>query len=50
MVEEVKGIIHRVDDRYGQYELTTTDGYVCMYMFDTLKYEYFKPDEVSELE
>jgi hypothetical protein len=48
MIEEIKGTPCKVDDRYGEYELTTKDGYICIFMYDTCEYEYFKPEEVED--
>ena len=48
MIEKVKGTVHLVNGkRHGQFETETKDGYICMWMFDSVDYEYFKPSDIS---
>jgi len=42
MLEKEK--LYIINERVGQYELTTTDNYNCFYMSDTMEYEYFSPE------
>jgi hypothetical protein len=37
----VKNKRYKVYNRIGQYELTTTDNRICLFMDDTYNYEYF---------
>jgi len=44
---EEKKRIFMVGTRQGQYELKTKDGLICLWMYDTLQYEYFLPSQVK---
>lgn len=47
MINKIKGRIHKVGNRYGEYETDTTDGHTCLFMLDTGVYEYFKPEAIE---
>jgi len=44
---EEKNKIFMVGTRKGQFELITEDKKICLWMYDTLQYEYFLRSQVK---